>query len=237
MDNERPVERNLWSSRLEEPGALPGMGLTDKAAAWDKLYLRLQETPRRRTLPRFWAAAACLLLALIISPKMAIRPRTYLSSAHNPQLSAPAPAHSLQLSAPSPAAMTSVIRYPPAQSRISPPSLDRTPRHRSITPLHPVLLNPRVRHSLPPLALPTTPGLSIPLTLATAHPAAPKKEQRVIHINELEASLPSPAALTGERLKPGRLRFGFGQQETFRPTTTWQGNDHPILSFKPSQNP
>ena len=43
MDNERPNERTLWSRRLEEPGALPGTGLTDKEAAWDKLYHRLKE--------------------------------------------------------------------------------------------------------------------------------------------------------------------------------------------------
>ena len=57
MDNERPNERTLWSSRLEEPGALPGTGLTDKEAAWDKLYDRLREnvrkTGRRENLARF----------------------------------------------------------------------------------------------------------------------------------------------------------------------------------------
>jgi len=56
MDNERPNERTLWSSRLEEPGALPGTGLTDKEAAWDKLYDRLKnvrKTGARRNVARF----------------------------------------------------------------------------------------------------------------------------------------------------------------------------------------
>src|SRR5882757_9984692 len=65
MDKERPNEQTWLSSRLEEPGALPGLGLTDKEATWDKLYERLSERPRRRNLTWLWAAAACILLALI----------------------------------------------------------------------------------------------------------------------------------------------------------------------------
>jgi len=56
MDNERPNERTWWSSRLEEPGALPGTGLTDKEAAWDKLYERLKnvrKTGSGRNIARF----------------------------------------------------------------------------------------------------------------------------------------------------------------------------------------
>ncbi|HVV07032.1 MAG TPA: hypothetical protein VHC96_22545 [Puia sp.] len=56
MDNERPNERTWWGRRLEEPGALPGTGLTDKEAAWDKLYDRLKDvrkTGRRGNIARF----------------------------------------------------------------------------------------------------------------------------------------------------------------------------------------
>ena len=64
MDNERPGEYSSWSSRLEGPGALPEMGMTDKEAAWDKLYDRLkEEKPRRRSIIWLWAAAACILNA------------------------------------------------------------------------------------------------------------------------------------------------------------------------------
>src|SRR5581483_2005969 len=66
MDNERPNERTSWSRRLEQPGALPGTGLTDKEAAWDKLYDRLRgEAPRRRRMVWLWAAAVCLLLIVV----------------------------------------------------------------------------------------------------------------------------------------------------------------------------
>jgi len=67
MDNERPNERTLWSRRLEQPGALPRTGLTDKEAAWDKLYDRLKESdpPRRKRMIWLWAAAACLLLMVV----------------------------------------------------------------------------------------------------------------------------------------------------------------------------
>ncbi|MDV6222692.1 hypothetical protein R1T14_24495 [Flavitalea sp. BT771] len=145
MDNAKPNERPLpaegtwWSRRLEEPGALPGTGLADKEAAWDKLYDRLRETPRRRTQPWLWAAAACLLLALIPAafilkerrvisgsrdPKIAIRPKALINPART--YPAPAPAHHSPLTA-----HGSPLKA--HRSRLTAPSLQAAPfpAHRS----------------------------------------------------------------------------------------------------------
>jgi hypothetical protein len=280
MDNAKPNERSLpaegflpagrtgWSRRLEEPGALPGVGLADKEAAWDKLYERLRETPRRRTLPWLWTAAACLLLALVPAalllkekrtiphsggPKVVIQPkttqprtllkpgqaRTYPATGAKPFALAPGapirntlprstppgtPAHSLQLAA---------RRLPLAACR-SPHPAPRTPhpapRYFPDTLAHSSQL---IAHSLqlPPPDLPQSLTAAIP-------PATPKKQPRVIHINELEPAQPTPS-MAGERLRPGRLQVRFTQPETFRPTTSYNNNpiDYPVIPLKHSQNP
>jgi len=267
MDNAKPNERSLpaegflpagrtaWSRRLEEPGALPGVGLADKEAAWDKLYDRLRETPRRRTLPWLWTAAACLLLALVPvafllkekralphsgGPKVAIQPkaiqprtlpkpgqpRTYPPTGAKP--SVPAPGAPIQ---------NTLARNTPAHS--SSLAAPRTPAPRTPHPARRTLPH-TLAHSSPlkaqSLQFPP-PDLSPSLTVAIP-PATPTKQPRVVHINELEPAQPGPS-MAGERLRPGRLRVRFTQSETFRPATTYNNDpiDHPIIPLKHPQNP
>jgi hypothetical protein len=242
MDNAKPNERSLpaagagWSSRLEEPGALPGVGLTDKEAAWDKLYDRLRETPRRRTLPWLWAAAACLLLALIPAafflrekrtiphspePKVAVQPkptraRTYPAPAQKPTTQPPGS----QL-----AAQNSKLKTRCSQLRAhrSPVTAHRSP---VVTPSSQL-----VARSLQLAAPPAPPAHRLPLAACGLPP-------RVVHINELEPAQPTPST-AGERLKPGRLQVRFTPSETFRPATTYNNDpiDHPIIPLKHPQNP
>jgi hypothetical protein len=80
------------------------------------------------------------------------------------------------------------------------------------------------------------PDLSKPVTVTAAAPL--KKELRVVHINELEPSQPTPAMVKGPRQKPGGLRIGLVPQETLRPSTTYaEPEAHSILSLKHTQNP
>ena len=235
MDNERPNERILWSHRLEEPGALPGVGLTDKEATWDKLYEKLRETPRHRTLPWWlWAAAACILLTLV--PAAILLKDRSLPGPNQPQIS-PVPK-----SAPSEVAQSTLSVSPPAgiPPRITPHSARRenrerrTPVKQTIQTLAPVVSkapSPSPQ-TLPGSVLPPLPDPVGPV--AAIQPAKPKKELRVIHINELEPPQPAPAT-AGPRLKPGRLYIGFNAgQDIFRPATTYETyhTDHPIISFK-----
>jgi len=66
--------RRLWQKILREPDALPGQGLADKDAAWEKLSGRLNAKPRWRLRITGWfgdpfsglrIAAACILVVLI----------------------------------------------------------------------------------------------------------------------------------------------------------------------------
>jgi hypothetical protein len=65
MLNENPGNGN-WKNKLEEISNLPGETLVDKNAAWEKLHNRLQQKPRRKRVVWYWAAAACLLIAMVI---------------------------------------------------------------------------------------------------------------------------------------------------------------------------
>ncbi len=55
-----------WINKLEDVSRLPGETFTDKNAAWEKLHSRLLQKPQRLKALWFWAAAACLLLAILI---------------------------------------------------------------------------------------------------------------------------------------------------------------------------
>jgi len=266
MDNAKPNERTLpgkgagWSSRLEEPAALPGVGLTDKEAAWDKLYDRLRETPRRRTLPWLWAAAACLLLALVPAafflrekragtrprePKVAIRPQPLLKPTPSRTYPAPAPPRGTPGNLPPNTLAKSTLTFntPPPY-----PARKEDHRHAKAPALAPLIAKAPVHiptdqhippgpNTLPGLILRPRPGQSKPMT-ASLQPPTPKKQLRVVHINELEPAQPTPST-AGERLRPGHLQVRFTQTETFRPATTYNNDpiDHPIIPLKHAQNP
>ena len=55
-----------WRNKLEEVDSLSGLTFTDKNAAWEKLHSRLHQQPRRIKAVWYWAAAACLLTAVIV---------------------------------------------------------------------------------------------------------------------------------------------------------------------------
>jgi len=260
MDNERPNDRTTWSRRLEEPGALPGTGLTDKEAAWDKLYDRLKEsegTPRRRRMIWLWAAAACLLL-IIIPAALLLRDRH--RTPHPDPEKIPVAANQPIHPAPGRPADPATASHPPVAVTPAPtagspthPSSDPAPGHpvaSHLSSAHPTAshpgrptpsrpdLNKLLAHNADTLTLvfAPRPDLSKPLTVAAA--ASHKKEQRVVHINELGAPQPTPATVKGPRQKPGGLRIGLSPQETFRPSTTYaEPEAHSIISLKHAQNP
>ena len=65
MLNEKPGNGFHWKSKLDEMGSLPGETF-NKEAAWEKLHERIQGKSANKSIVWYWAAAACLLMALII---------------------------------------------------------------------------------------------------------------------------------------------------------------------------
>src|SRR5450631_2335402 len=69
MSNERPDNEISWGNKLDDPDGVSPEPWAGKDAAWEKLYSRLHEKPRRRIPFWYWAAAACLLGALYLGIK------------------------------------------------------------------------------------------------------------------------------------------------------------------------
>jgi hypothetical protein len=265
MDNERPNEFRSWSRRLEEPGALPETGLADKDAAWDKLYDRLKENepPRRKRMIWLWTAAACILL--VVAPAALLVNRHIVRvtpvPGHPPVAASILPPHPVTpgISAthqpdPPPTARPGVhpsmaahatrsdIRRASAGSSI-PPTKAHTNLHKLPVPDSDTLNlvfapGPDLSKPLPAAAYaPHAATAAIGSNLATSV-ATPKKEVRVVHINELEPPHPSPAMVRGPRQKAGGLRIGFNPQESFRPSTTYnEPESRAILELNRTQNP
>src|SRR5215831_1898207 len=65
MSNEDPGKNMHWQDKLEGMDHLPGEGF-NKNSSWNKLHERLQDKKKKTPL-WYWAAAACLLCALMIA--------------------------------------------------------------------------------------------------------------------------------------------------------------------------
>jgi len=66
MLNEKPNNDLYWKDKLQGLESLPGE-IFNKEASWEKLHTRLQSKPKNKKVIWYWAAAACLLIA-ILSP-------------------------------------------------------------------------------------------------------------------------------------------------------------------------
>ncbi len=66
MTNEKPNNNINWKNKLEELESSAGE-VFNKEASWEKLYPRLHAKPDNKKIIWYWAAAACLLIA-ILSP-------------------------------------------------------------------------------------------------------------------------------------------------------------------------
>jgi hypothetical protein len=185
-----------WRRLLREPGALPGQGLGDKDAAWDKLFERLNAKPRRR-LFGYRIAAACLLISLIPAARLfqgrSLPERDRVAADRvRPAVALPVkPAHPAAKIDPS-----RMVSAPPAER--TRPAQPATTRHsRMVSGQQPATVLQRVTSPLTGRPEPTErPAILIaPQRLAGTTPVsaiarpqkpAPKKEWRVVDLNELD---------------------------------------------------
>ena len=208
MSNERPDEFLSWRTKLTQPDALPEQGLDDPESAWQQLYTRLGEKPRRR-LFYWYAAAACLLLALIPavllfrdrpSPvkhsagQLARQPAKQPDKALRQESARPA--SSPHPDRPSTARTDKVLLHPARSGRSRPPSLlDPSANLVSLDPVNTVSA---------PIDLPPPTG-QVP-QLAQQPPV--RRTLRVVSINELDNPPPSdqwPRRTVGAPLPSGAL--------------------------------
>ncbi|HEY5465203.1 MAG TPA: hypothetical protein VIJ95_18220 [Hanamia sp.] len=66
MSNGKQNNYENWKSKLDNLDSLPGENMPDKNEEWEKLYARLGGKKRSKKAVFYWAAAACILFALMI---------------------------------------------------------------------------------------------------------------------------------------------------------------------------
>jgi hypothetical protein len=221
--NEIPGDRMpdpfaAWRRLLQDPDALTEPGLTDKDAAWDKLFERLSERPRRRIIG-YRIAAACLLVVLIPAARL-FQPR---AASHSSKLSidkvrpaAPGPASAggmaAQPAAGRPARSTAGDPTPMASGRlaaagtgITPPSVQEAVRAISRIKTHPARIVTLPVAATPP---PVIPIIAAP-ALIQSPKASPKKEWKVVDLNDIDPGHQRPHGMAANP-RPQVLRLGPG---------------------------
>jgi hypothetical protein len=211
MSNERIDEFLSWRGRLDDRQGVPGQGLDDREATWERLMDKISETPRRRRFFVYRLAAACALLALIPTVRffqdrhtriVPIRPallKRVASPAPSPMPVAPSPM-------PAPA-----VTVPVATKRMGRDGLERSGKRP-----------PRGPQEQPP-QLAGLPAARATVTVPPPDPAIAQlnikplknKPLRVVHINELPGApgpLPAMAASDAGRhftifLSPAQSRM------------------------------
>ena len=199
MSNEKIDDFLSWRGRLDDPQGVPGQGLDDHEATWERLMDGIRETPRRRRVFGYRLAAACLLLALIPAVRFfQDRPTRIVSirSAERKRVLTPIPV--------APPAATSQNPLS-AASQASAVAAARREKPSKPLPKEPHgMPRPQEQQHEPLAALPTSPAavtVTPPDTGIAQLTAKPLKNKalRVVHINELSGrDGPEPAVTASD---------------------------------------
>ena len=186
MSNEKIDDFLSWRGRLDDPQGVPGQGLDDHEATWERLMDRIRETPRRRRVFGYRLAAACLLLALIPAVRFfQDRPTRIVSirSAERKRVLTPIPV------APPAAAIAAARREKPSKPLPKEPHGMPRPQEQQHEPLAALPTSPAAVTVMPP---------DTGIAQLTAKPLK-NKALRVVHINELSGrDGPEPAVTASD---------------------------------------
>lgn len=235
MSNENR-DKAAWKGRLEDPAIL-GLTSSDTNALWEKLDGRLHEKPRRKKLAWYWAAAACLLLAMLLPfIKSNLTPNAVDTSAVVKQTSV-APVINENIQQPfSPSAENSdaVIEKRQAvkvikEDKIKAPALVNVATETDITSTPTT-----VQQAIQPVQNNLTPITNTPVVIAAAGPVL-KQKLKVVHINEL--GYPEEPTHRDEHIADYRsIRFNPVSPETYTTASPAQ-NVSDLNFFKNKTSP
>jgi hypothetical protein len=197
MLNEKPSNDFHWKSKLEEIESLPGETF-NKETAWEKLHERIQEKSGTTNAVWYWAAAACLLLALIIPWLFLANKKESVLVKNNPvQKQIPSPGSRLQ---PGNKDTSVVISLQPTEKK--PPAF-YVEKSNKITSLarHIVIPSKIIQDKKEKGEFITqiiTINAAIPVDTAISIVAnlPGKKKLRVVHINDLGDPVSEPPNIT-----------------------------------------
>jgi len=217
MSKEIPDDLAAWRTLFRAPDALPGQGLADKDATWDKLFERLNSRPHRR-LSGYRIAAACILVLLIPATRL-LRERpasskgTPVAEKVRPVLpvarpQGPGPTHP-PVTGMAPVSGTFVearqAKKPAIRERVATSRLAAAPRPAAATQPAPAILTP----TPPPSRLQAAAIESAP---PNPSKPAPKKQWKVVDFNELEPGHDHPQGMVADRqFRPLRLGIDIGK--------------------------
>jgi hypothetical protein len=183
-----------WKNKLDDIDSLPGDGIADKNAAWEKLHARLGGQPRRKIAIWYWAAASILLLVLIAV--LVPRPATTELATNNSQLITPQkpanekPANELAETA---NLVTTVPKTTiPQQVHLQAQKMVTTVENEPINNVVANNTTAEIIVTVPPV-LQLLPVADTPANILAMAPV--KKKLKVVHINELGDPLPQQPAM------------------------------------------
>ncbi len=183
MEDERAGEPLQWRNALDELTVLPGEAAIDKEAAWNRLQVRLQKKPRRKSVVPYWAAAAATLLFVMAVWWMhGKQPHGRLTDGK--QLPPPATRATVPVPAPEQQAMVAVPQGVQKKSLNAPVRTKSGLRTAGAVPPPAAVI---VKQDLPDLpspavTLPTQPSADTQHALAVL---PVQKKLRIVHLNEL----------------------------------------------------
>jgi len=183
-----------WKNKLDDTDSLPGEGIADKNAAWEKLHARLGGQPRRKIAIWYWAAASILLLVLIavLLPKPATTElatnNSQLITPHKPANQKPANAVTETVNVVSTVPKTTIPQQVHLQAQKMVTNVENEPISKAEannTTAENIVTVPPVLQLLPVADTPTNILAMAPV----------KKKLKVVHINELGDPLPQQPAM------------------------------------------
>jgi hypothetical protein len=197
MSNEKIDDFLSWRGRLDDPHGVPGQGLDDHEATWERLLDKIRETPRRRLFFGYRLVAACLLLALI--------PATWLFQGHRRHIISMRPAVLKRVVSPIPAPPPVAATQAPPVAATHRSRTTAVPRIAATRREKPSKVLPQEQHEQSQLAtLPTSPATvtaAFPDTGVAQLTIKPLKTKalRVVNINELSGrNAPEPAVTASD---------------------------------------
>ena len=188
MSNEKRSDSFHWKNELDKLDHLPGENQIDKAQAWDKLYKRLRTRRQRRAVPLFWMAAAVLALAFGLTWMFKGRETRDLTNVNEPsiKLLRPDGPEIMQpndsSSGNTPRIQQTAIAAPVAKVKIRQEDKNRQPH----LPETGTGIDSTVQQAPDVI----THIIRVPDTGVVAVVTPVKKKLRIIHINDLDKSLP-----------------------------------------------
>jgi hypothetical protein len=209
IPNERmPDEFAAWRRRLQQSDALPEQGLADKEAAWDKLFERMNDRPRRR-LFGYRMAAACILILLIPAVRFfqdrpvtgknhpLLRPVAPLAANPPTRSRAAQPLRTAILPTVTPPAAPQPSAMQLASTRPARTLFSRLPVNRRL-PARSGTNEPAIITISAPVLVTTTP----PPVAAPSQKPAPKKQWKVVDLNDLDPGHSRPHEMATNRQPP-----------------------------------